>query len=89
MGNVLKTTFLLTALTLLLVFFGRAAGGQNGMVTAFVFAVLMNFGAYWFSDKLVLAMYRARPVSESEASEVYSILRELCEKPAFRCRAFI
>ena len=80
MNNILKTTFLLTALTLLLVFFGEAIGGQSGMMTAFVFACLINLFAYWFSDRLVLALYRAQPVSEFDAPEVFSIIRELTEK---------
>jgi heat shock protein HtpX len=80
MSNILKTTLLLTALTLLLAFFGQAIGGRNGMMTAFVFACLMNFGAYWFSDKIVLAMYRAQPLPEAEAPSVYAIVRELAEK---------
>ncbi|MGH7376687.1 MAG: protease HtpX, partial [Candidatus Methylomirabilales bacterium] len=60
MGNTFKTAVLLGALTGLLVVFGNFFGGQQGMVIAFAFALLMNFGAYWFSDRIVLAMYRAR-----------------------------
>lgn len=62
MGNTLKTTLLLALLSGLLLFIGDALGGQRGLVTAFGFAVLMNFASYWFSDKIVLAMYRAQPV---------------------------
>ena len=78
--NFFKTVFLLTILTLLLVLVGGAVGGQQGMTFAFGFACLMNLGAYWFSDKLVLAMYRAEPLSEEEASSLYRIVRELAEK---------
>ena len=78
--NFIKTLVLLTALTLLLVFVGGAIGGQQGMQFAFVFACLMNLGAYWFSDKLVLAMYRAEPLNESEAPAVHRVVRELTEK---------
>ncbi|MBI2166981.1 MAG: zinc metalloprotease HtpX [Candidatus Omnitrophica bacterium] len=78
--NFFKTLFLLTALTLLLVFAGGALGGQQGMMTALVFACVMNLGAYWFSDKIVLAMYRAQALSESDAPAVYRIVRELTEK---------
>lgn len=78
--NFFKTVFLLTALTLLLVFLGGTLGGQQGMQVAFMFACLMNLGAYWFSDKLVLAMYRAQPLEESEAPAVYRIVRGLAEK---------
>ena len=70
MNNFLKTTFLLTGLTLLLLWFGQAVGGQAGLQTAFIFACVMNFVAYWFSDKIVLASYRAQPISENEAPEM-------------------
>ena len=78
--NFIKTLVLLTALTLLLVFVGGAIGGQQGMQFAFFFACLMNLGAYWFSDKIVLAIYRAQPLNESEAPAVHRIVRELAEK---------
>ena len=77
--NFFKTVFLLTALTLLLVFIGGAIGGRQGMTYAFMFACLMNLGAYWFSDKLVLATYRARPLPEEEAPVVHRIVEELAE----------
>ena len=64
MSNFLKTTFLLTLLTLLAVFFGFALGGGRGMAVAFCLACVMNFGAYWFSDKIVLAVHRAQPLTE-------------------------
>ncbi|MBI5115698.1 zinc metalloprotease HtpX [Candidatus Poribacteria bacterium] len=75
--NGLRTMFLLTALTLLFVFVGQVVGGRQGAMFAFVFALIMNFGAYWFSDKLVLAMYRAKPVSPNEAPRLYSIVQGL------------
>lgn len=75
--NTMKTVLLMTGLTLLLVLAGRAFGGKNGMVMAFAFACIMNIGTYWFSDKIVLAMYRARKVSEAEAPELHRIVREL------------
>lgn len=78
--NYLKTTLLLGALTGLLMLFGNLAGGQNGMTMALIFAGLMNFGAYWFSDKIVLAMYRAQKVDESAAPQLYRIVRRLVEK---------
>jgi len=62
MGNTLKTTLLLGLLSGLLLFIGDSLGGQSGLVMAFGFAVLMNFASYWFSDKIVLAMYKAQPV---------------------------
>src|SRR5690348_15982010 len=61
MGNTFKTAFLLTALTLLLMFIGRAFGGQNGMFIALAFACVMNFVSYFWSDKIALTMYRAQP----------------------------
>jgi heat shock protein HtpX len=79
MNNV-KTMILLTLLTLMFVFAGAAFGGKQGMTIAFLMAVGMNFFAYWFSDKIVLKMYGAREVSESEAPELYSIVRRLVQK---------
>jgi heat shock protein HtpX len=78
--NFLKTTILLGALTGLLMFFGNLAGGQNGMLMALIFAAIMNFGAFWFSDKIVLAMYRAQKVEEGDAPALYRIVRRLSEK---------
>ena len=80
MSNVLKTTFLLGALTGILLLFGQVFGGRTGMIIAFGFAVVMNFGSYWFSDKLVLKMYRAKPVTESDDPELYSIVRNLATR---------
>lgn len=80
MGNFLKTTFLLTVLTLLVVFCGYALGGTRGVEFAFVFACVMNFASYRFSDKIVLSMYRAQPLVENEAPEVFDIMRQLSKK---------
>ena len=82
MKNFFKTTFLLTLLTLLLVWLGLAIGGRSGMIGGFIFAVIMNFGAYWFSDKIVLAMYRAKALSEQEAPQLYSMVRRLSSSAA-------
>jgi heat shock protein HtpX len=71
---------LMAALTALLVWAGNAFGGQNGMFIAFGVAMLLNFGSYWFSDKLVLRMYSAREVSEREAPELYSMVRSLAQR---------
>ncbi len=68
---------LLTALTMLIVFLGKLLGGSQGMLIALILALVMNFGSYWFSDKIVLAMYRAQTVSEHEAPELYRMVREL------------
>ena len=80
MANLMKTGVLLAALTVLLVLIGGALGGQNGMVMAFVLAMVMNFGSYWFSDKIVLAMYRAQPVDERSAPGLYRIVRNLATR---------
>lgn len=71
------TTFLLAGLTALFMLAGFLLGGQQGAVLALGFAALMNLGAYWMSDRLVLAQYQAREVSESEAPNFYAIVREL------------
>jgi heat shock protein HtpX len=80
MGNTFKTAFLLTALTLLLMFIGRAFGGQNGMFIALIFAAVMNFVSYFFSDKIALAMYRAQPVSREQLPRAYSAVERLTQK---------
>jgi heat shock protein HtpX len=80
MGNTFKTAFLLTAMTLLLMFIGRAFGGQNGMMLALIFAAVMNFVSYFFSDKIALAMYRAQPVTREELPRAYEIVERLTQK---------
>jgi heat shock protein HtpX len=80
MANLMKTGVLLAALTVLVVLIGGALGGQNGMVMAFVLAMVMNLGSYWFSDKIVLAMYRAQPVDEASAPALYRIVRTLATR---------
>src|SRR5437764_10936224 len=80
MGNTFKTAFLLTALTLLLMFFGRYFGGQNGMLLALAFAAVMNFVSYFYSDKIALAMYRAQPVTRQELPRAYGAVERLTQK---------
>jgi heat shock protein HtpX len=75
--NALKTTFLLTLLTLLFVFIGRMLGGNSGMIVALIFAAVMNLTTYWFSDKIVLAMYRAQPVTESDNPRLHGLVRRV------------
>ncbi|MDD2852324.1 MAG: zinc metalloprotease HtpX [Desulfuromonadaceae bacterium] len=77
MNNVLKTTFLLSLLTLLLVFMGGAVGGKNGMILAFFMAAIMNFGSYWFSDKIVLRMYNAHEITREEQPFFYGMIERL------------
>jgi heat shock protein HtpX len=76
-SNTVKTTLLLGLLTGLIIGIGQYLGGSQGVVIAFVLAAVMNFGAYWFSDKLVLRMYRAQPVDEAQAPELYRMVRHL------------
>ena len=77
MNNSLKTVLLLGLLSGLLLALGEMLGGPQGLVTAFGFAVVMNFVSYWFSDSLILKMSRAHEVSEAEAPELHSIVEEL------------
>src|SRR5579864_8113703 len=78
--NAFKTAFLLTLMTLLLMFIGRAFGGQNGMILALIFAAVMNFVSYFFSDKIALAMYRAQPVTREELPRAYAAVERLTQK---------
>ena len=78
--NIFKTALLMTLLTLLLIAIGGLIGGQEGVIFAFIFAAVLNFGSYWFSDKIVLAMYRARPVTPNDAPELHNIVRRLSQR---------
>jgi len=78
--NTIKTVGLMTFMMVLFVAIGGALGGRSGMVMAIVIAAVMNVGMYWFSDKLVLRMYRAQPVTEAEAPELHAIVRMLVQK---------
>jgi heat shock protein HtpX len=78
--NGLKTVMLMMMLTLLLVWGGAALGGRQGMTFALIFAFAINFFSYFFSDKIVLAMYRAKQVTEAEAPVLYRIVRRLSQK---------
>ena len=73
----MKTAMLLATLTALFLWAGQALGGESGLMTALLFAGLMNFGAYWWSDKLVLRMYRAQEVTAAEAPGLHGLVREL------------
>lgn len=77
MGNMLKTTLLLATLTGLLVMVGNHFGGSLGMIIAFSFAMVMNFGTYWYSDKIILRMYRAQEVTASEHPQLYDTVKKL------------
>jgi len=78
--NYIKTAMLMVILTLLLVFAGGALGGKSGMTFALIMAFLMNFITYFFSDKIVLKMYKAREVTEAEAPVLHRIVRRLSQK---------
>jgi heat shock protein HtpX len=80
MGNTFKTAFLLTALTLLLMAIGRAFGGQSGMIWALIIATGTNFIAYFFSDKIALATYRAQLVTREQLPRVYSVVERITQK---------
>jgi heat shock protein HtpX len=80
LSNVFKTAFLLTAMTLLLMLAGRAFGGERGMLMALIFAAIMNFVSYFFSDKIALAMYRAQPITREDLPRVYNIVERLAQK---------
>ncbi len=78
--NYLKTALLLGAMTGLILVCGQLLGGRTGMIVALGFAAVMNLGSYWFSDKIVLARYRAKPVSETDAPRLHTILDGLCAR---------
>ncbi|MBI2218740.1 MAG: zinc metalloprotease HtpX [Candidatus Rokubacteria bacterium] len=80
MGNMFKTALLLGLLTAMLVLIGGAVGGRQGMMIAFIFALAMNFASYWFSDKIVLSMYRAHPIEESQAPGLHAMIRRLAQR---------
>jgi len=79
MSNTLKTTALLAALTVLFVLIGGMVGGEQGMVVAFLFAGLMNFASYWWSDRIVLWMYGAQEVTEAQAPQFHALVRRLAQ----------
>jgi len=78
--NTFKTFILMLVLTGIVVFIGNAIGGQSGMIYAFFIAAAMNFLSYWFSDKIVLAMYGAKPITEQEAPQLYQLVENLARR---------
>lgn len=78
--NGIKTTLLLGGLSGLILAFGYYLGGQDGIMLALIFAIIMNFGSYWFSDRLVLATYHAKIVSETEAPQLHRIINDLTHR---------
>jgi heat shock protein HtpX len=78
--NNIRTLLLMTLLTVLVIFIGNVLGRQSGMIMGFVIAAAMNFGSYWFSDKIVLKMYGARELSRNEAPELFAMTEEMTRK---------
>jgi len=77
--NSVKTVFLMTAMMALFLLVGYAIGGNSGMTIAFIFALVMNFGSYWFSDKIVLKMYRAQQVTREQSPKFYNMVEQLAQ----------
>jgi heat shock protein HtpX len=77
--NTLKTVFLMTVIMVLFLLVGEILGGRSGLIIAFIFALAMNFGSYWFSDKIVLKMYRAKEVTEESAPKFYELVKHLTQ----------
>ncbi len=77
--NQIKTVILLGALTGLLLGAGQLLGGRQGLFIGLALAVVMNFGSYWYSDKIVLAMYRAREIKHSDQPELYNLVKEVSQ----------
>ncbi|MFH1856237.1 MAG: zinc metalloprotease HtpX [Candidatus Omnitrophota bacterium] len=78
--NILKTAVLFTLLTLLLIWVGRVVAGTQGMLVAFCFALILNVVSYWYSDKIVLAMYRAKEIGYSQNPKIFNIVKKLTEQ---------
>lgn len=77
LGNQIKTLLLMSVLTILVVLIGRGIGGQSGMMVALIFALIMNGGSYWFSDKIALSMTGAQPLSKHDNIEIYAMVEKL------------
>lgn len=86
--NTLKTTFLMALLMVLAVTIGYFIGGNGGMMIAFVFALVMNLFSYWFSHKIVLTMYRAKPVTERSSRACTIWCASWRRRRNCRCQAF-
>ena len=80
MGNQFRTALLLASLTVLIVLIGQLIGGRQGMIVALVFAAAMNFFSYWYSDKLVLRMYRAEEIDARSAPALYDMVKTLADR---------
>ncbi|WP_034763519.1 zinc metalloprotease HtpX [Chrysiogenes arsenatis] len=78
--NTLKSIVLMGLLSMLVIAIGGAIGGQSGVMVAFVFAMIMNVGSYWFSDQIVLKMYKAQPITREQAPEIYDMVARLTQR---------
>jgi heat shock protein HtpX len=77
--NAIKTVFLMSLMMALFLLVGYAIGGNSGMTIALIFSIIMNFGSYWFSDKIVLSMYRAKQITRAEAPKFYDMIERLAQ----------
>ncbi len=82
MGHFIRTALLLAVLSLLVLMMGQAVGGRAGLTVALILTFVMNFGSYWYGDKIVLAMHRAVPLSRKKAPEIYAIAEEIAGRAA-------
>ncbi len=73
--NAAKTVVLMALMMGLFLFVGQMLGGESGLILAFAFSLILNFGAYWFSDKIVLMTYKAREVKEEDSPRLYTMVR--------------
>ncbi|MDH3955997.1 MAG: zinc metalloprotease HtpX, partial [Desulfobacteraceae bacterium] len=80
MGNQIRTTVLLTLMMVFFMFIGHLLGGRQGLIIAFFFAAGMNFFSYWYSDKIVLRMYKAREATPGQAPELYGLVQNLANR---------
>jgi len=80
MGSRIRTTILLAVMTVVIMWVGKMIGGTGGMIIALLVAGGLNFVSYWYSDKMVLKMYKAKPVSRQEAPDIYELVEQLCQK---------
>jgi len=78
--NGMKTTFLMAMMMVLFIIVGSLIGGQSGMVIAFIISLALNFGSYWFSDKIVLKMYKAKQVTKEQVPELYNMVEDLSQR---------
>ncbi|MDR3271039.1 MAG: zinc metalloprotease HtpX [Peptococcaceae bacterium] len=79
LGNQLKTAVLMALLTVIVILIGRALGGSSGMMMAFILALIMNFGSYWFSDKIALRMTQSIPLTREQSPQLFDLVDRLAQ----------